>query len=252
MPDETITIIGLGEIGTAIYDDISCKGKKVFGVDVNEERVKELREKGYNAGKEIPESDVYIIAVYMTEQVIEVLNKISTTNALISIESTINPAKINEIKKICSQKGDIVIFPHRFNPNDAKHRVFNLNRVLGADDERAKERALKFYTQFMPMELITTTTLQIAALSKLLENTHRFAEIAIAQNYKESCDRLGIDFEHLRKTANTKWNIDIKEARDGIKGKCLPKDTEILANFFGNEILKMLIEHNKEYIVQQR
>ena len=248
MPEEKICVIGMGEIGTAIYEDIA-KTKKIIGVDVSEQRINELRQKGYNVSAEIPQSDLYITAVYTTDQVIDVLNKISPANKpLVSIESTIHPARIKEIKQIAAQKGfDMVVFPHRFNPNDAEHRVFNLKRILGADDEQSKKRALEFYTQFMPAELITSVSMQIAALSKILENTHRFVEIAVAQSYKESCDKLGVDFETLQKAANTKWNINVKEARDGIKGKCLPKDVEMLAEFFDNELLKQLIQLNKEY-----
>ena len=39
---------------------------------------------------------------------------------------------------------------------------------------------------------------------------------------------LKIDFEEVRKACNTKWNIEILEARDGIKGHCLPKDVRYL------------------------
>ena len=249
MPDERICIIGMGEIGTAIYDEIAAKKQNVFGVDANEERIKELQQKGYAVGKQIPESDVYIIAVYTTDQAINVIKNINAKKPLISVESTINPVRVDDIKKLCDEKQfELVIFPHRFNPHDAEHRVFNLQRVLGADNEMPKERALKFYAQLMKTELITIVPLKIAALSKVLENTHRFTEIAIAQTYKESCDKLGIDFEQLRKAANTKWNINIKEARDGIKGKCLPKDTEILAEFFDNSLLRELIKNNKEYL----
>lgn len=248
MPEEKICVIGMGEIGTAIYEDIA-KRKKIIGVDVSEQRINELRQKGYNVSAEIPQSDLYIIVVYTTNQVIDVLNKISPANKpLVSIESTIHPARIKEIQHIAAKKGfDLVVFPHRFNPNDTEHRVFNLHRILGADDEQAKKRALEFYTQFMPAKLITLVSMQIAAISKVLENTHRFVEIAVAQSYKESCDKTGVDFETLRNAANTKWNIDVKEARDGIKGKCLPKDVEMLAEFFDNKVLKLLIEMNKTY-----
>lgn len=253
MHDKTVTIIGMGEIGTAIYDNIARQNIQVSGVDANQKRILELQQKGYNVTQEIPESDVYILAVYTTDQVIDVIKKIYSKKPLISIEATVDPSRIEEIKKICTSKEcDLVIFPHRFNPNDPEHCVFNLHRVLGADDQKALQRASAFYEPFIKKELLTAVSLKIAALSKILENTHRFLEIAIAQTYKESCDRVGIDFNELRKAANTKWNIDIKEARDGIKGKCLSKDANILSEFFkDNQLLKLALQLNDVYVKKE-
>ena len=255
MSEGKVCVIGLGEIGTAIYEDIALlKEHTVFGVDVNPQRIDELKKKGYAVSTTIPLSDVYIIAVYTTDQVLSVLHTISGTNKpLISVESTIDPQRVHELKQLALTKGcDLVIFPHRYNPGDGEHRIFNLHRVLGVDDEQTKQRAFQFYSHFMPNHLITPVPLQIAALSKVLENAHRFIEIALAQTYKESCDVRGIDFRLLQKVANTKWNIDIKEARDGVKGKCLPKDAELLAAYFkDNKVVRLLIDLNKQYIEKQ-
>src|SRR2546427_3687292 len=38
------------------------------------------------------------------------------------------------------------------------------------------------------------------------------------------CDENRLDFEELRRGMNTKWNVEVLEARDGIGGTCLPKD----------------------------
>ena len=41
------------------------------------------------------------------------------------------------------------------------------------------------------------------------------------------CDDEGLDFTELRDAINSKWNTTILEARDGIGGHCLPKDTQM-------------------------
>ena len=42
--------------------------------------------------------------------------------------------------------------------------------------------------------------------------------------------------------------INIKEAREGINGKCLPKDTLIIDEFFrNNKFIKMAIKIDKQY-----
>ena len=251
--ENTVAIIGMGEIGKAIYDDIKSKSKEtsLTGVEVNKERAQLLAKEGYNVSDKIPAADVYIIAVYTSEQVMSVLREINAdNNPLVSIESTINPKLIAEFRNLSkTKKLDIICFPHRFNPDDSDHRVFNLHRVLGAMTDSASQRALSFYGRFMSEELITIVPVEIAALSKIVENACRFMEIVIAQELKRSCDKNSIDFSLLRKAANTKWNISIKEARDGVKGKCLPKDAKILADFFSDDgLLKKMIELNDEYI----
>ena len=230
-----VTIIGLGEIGSDTLKETNKKRKDVFGVDINPKILSKLSSEGYNVGNEIPISDVYIIAVYLTEQVMEVIKKINcTNNPLIVIESTVEPGTyktIQEWKKKNNYRFDIVLFPHRFNPQDKEHHIFNLNRVIGGDKLSIK-RAINFYKYFMPLNLIHVTTPEIAELSKPMENAYRFLEIAIAEEIKMLCEEKGIDFNKLRKAMNTKWNINVKEAKNGINGKCLPKDTDIINNFF--------------------
>lgn len=254
MANDIVTIIGMGEIGTAIYDDMkeiaTKKGleTKLHGTDVNPQRVQELKTKGYNTSTEIKESDVYVIAVYTSTQVLDAVEDITTTGALISIESTIHPRTMPHLISMTNiREQDLVCFPHRYNPNDAEHRIFNIDRVIGAYDEKAATRAINFYKQFMPEELIHLVDFKIAALCKPTENFYRFWQIAFAQALKEDCDKYNIDFEELRKAMNTKWNIEILEARDGIGGRCLPKDARIISDFFNDNLFKQVIEENEKY-----
>jgi len=241
-----ITIIGLGEIGLATFKEILKKEDDVLGIDINQELIQNLKSQGLNVSTELPEkSDVYIISVYNSEQVLEVMEKINYDNKpLVLIESTLEPGTIDKINKNCN----LVLFPHRYNPDDIKHAVFNLDRILGAKTKEAEEKAIEFYSKFMDKSLIHVFPIEIVELSKPLENAYRFTEIAIAEELKILCEKKGINFEKLREAANTKWNIDIKEARDGIDGKCLPKDTEMINELFKeNKIFNNAIKSDKEY-----
>jgi len=241
-----ITIIGLGEVGLTTFKEI-LKKTEAFGVDINQGLIEKLKSQGLNVSTEIPEkSDVYVISVYTSEQLVEVMNKIDYSNKpLIIIESTLKPGTIDKIKdKNC----DLVLFPHRYNKGDPEHSVFNLDRILGGLTNEAVDRAMKFYSQFMDPNLIHVFSIDIVELSKPLENAYRFIEIAVAEDLKMLCDKKGIDFDKLRQAANTKWNIDIKEARQGIDGKCLPKDILIINEFFkDNNMFNTAIDVDKEY-----
>jgi nucleotide sugar dehydrogenase len=235
----TVSLIGLGEIGFEILKELSKKRKDVISVDVDDKKLAELGKKGYRVSKDIPKSEVYIISVYLTEQIFNVLDKIDcSANPLVVIESTLMPGtceKIAQFKKKKNIDFDVVIFPHRYNPNDLAHHVFNLHRVMGGD-AKSLERAKQFYKSFIDLELIHFTTPEIAELCKPLENAYRFIEIAFAEELKMLCMKQNINFSQLREACNTKWNINIKEAREGVGGKCLPKDLSLIDSFFKDNV----------------
>jgi UDP-N-acetyl-D-mannosaminuronic acid dehydrogenase len=258
-----ITIIGLGVIGSATMQDMinTIKNKKldwkISGVDINKDRIKQLKEQykdeeciGY-FDTQIKKSDVYIISVYTSDQVSQVLKQIpkrAKTKPLVAIESTVSPDFIKNYLKVYQRLFDIVVFPHRFNPNDPDHAVFNLTRAMGTDDDAVYKRAVDFYKTFMNPDLIVKTTMFYAALSKVVENSYRYIEISIAEDWKMECDRIGIDFSELRRVANSKWNIDLKMAMNGIGGSCLPKDVELLSNYFSkSKLLKSARNADKTY-----
>ena len=80
-----------------------------------------------------------------------------------------------------------------------------------------------------------------AELTKVVENSYRFMEIAFAEELKMVCDNSSIDFNELRNAINTKWNVKIFEAKDGIGGHCLPKDSQMFLEFSKNVLVTSLI-----------
>ena len=67
-------------------------------------------------------------------------------------------------------------------------------------------------------------------MTKIIENSHRYLQIAFAEELYLYCQENGIHFSELRDALNTKWNVEILEPRDGIGGHCLPKDTRMFLN----------------------
>ena len=68
---------------------------------------------------------------------------------------------------------------------------------------------------------------EIAELTKIIENAHRYLQIAFAEELYLYCQANNINFPELRESLNTKWNVHILEPREGIGGHCLPKDTKM-------------------------
>jgi len=246
-----ICVIGLGEIGWETFKELDKdESIDLYGVEISDKRIEELRKlSDRDIKKEIEKDcDIYVLSVYTPAQIKDVLSKINLkSNPLIVIESTMLPGETDTILE-SYPKINLVLFPHRYNPFDEAHHVFNLNRIMGANTKQALDTAISFYKKYMSMDKLHIVSLKIAELSKPLENAYRYIEIAIAEEVKMECEKLGIDFEELRKSVNTKWNIDMKEARDGIGLKCLPKDCKFINKFFGtNTLFNTVINIDKKY-----
>ena len=65
------------------------------------------------------------------------------------------------------------------------------------------------------------------------------------------CANQDLDFSELRDAVNTKWNENIMEAREGIGGHCLPKDTkmyyELSKHLLPSSIVSVAMKSNDLY-----
>ena len=99
----------------------------------------------------------------------------------------------------------------------------------------------------IPMHAVSS--IEIAELTKIIENSHRYLQIAFAEELYLYCQANNIHFSDLREALNTKWNVEILEPRDGIGGHCLPKDTRMFLNSskMKSKILQSAIEVDSIY-----
>jgi len=92
--------------------------------------------------------------------------------------------------------------------------------------------------------------IEIAELTKVIENANRYMQIAFAEDLYLYCQTNNINFNELRDSLNTKWNVEILEPRDGIGGHCLPKDTKMFvksARSIRSKILTAAMEVDSDY-----
>jgi UDP-N-acetyl-D-mannosaminuronic acid dehydrogenase len=92
--------------------------------------------------------------------------------------------------------------------------------------------------------------IEVAELSKITENAHRYLQIAFAEDLYLYCQANNINFSELRDALNTKWNVNILEPREGIGGHCLPKDTKMFlqsSKSIKSKILTAAIEADQDY-----
>ncbi len=256
-------VIGLGQIGLPVAQYIHAKDMEVWGYDINP-NVVETAEKTEkllitSSWKDIPRVEAYVVCVTTSQingapdlsAVFEVCKKISekaASSTLVSIESTIIPGTSRKIfQTIFKGKVNMVHVPHRYWADDPVKHGVNQMRVIGAMNSQSLKGGLEFYQGALGIPLHTVSSIEIAEMCKITENAHRYLQIAFSEELRMMCSGIGLDFEELRNACNTKWNVDMPEAREGIGRHCLPKDIKYLTSLTPSALLESAIEVDRKY-----
>jgi UDP-N-acetyl-D-mannosaminuronic acid dehydrogenase len=129
------------------------------------------------------------------------------------------------------------------NNSEATTTVESLAGDNNKDDSIVKKTSLG-----IPMHPVPEV--EIAELTKIVENAHRYLQIAFAEDLYLYCQSNNINFAELRDSLNTKWNVNVLEPREGIGGHCLPKDTKMFLNSsksMKSKIIEAAIQVDSEY-----
>ena len=258
-----VCVLGLGEVGYPTARYVSMQGHETWGYDKSSEAIRKAKNiRATSHWDRIPHEsiDVYIVCVWTgisdsskpdMSAIYDVSKKImsqSRRRPLVSIESTVSVGTCRKIHQtIFEGSVDLVHVPHRYWKEFPVERGVKQDRVIGGVDTRSLEKGFKFYGQ-LNVPLFHASTIEIAEASKIVENAYRYLQIAFAEELRMVCGERGWSFKELRDACNTKWNIEILDARDGIGGHCLPKDARYLvAMSKHNLLLKNAITADQRY-----
>jgi nucleotide sugar dehydrogenase len=251
-----VCVVGLGNIGISVATYVS-KFFPTIGCDIKQQAIMNAIEKGVNSSNTLGYADVYVIAVNTyyknnapdMSAVYSCCRNISTINpkALVCFESTLF---VGTARKIALENrfNYVAVCPHRWWDKDQENHGVKQLRVLGALDKESLEKSRKFYDALgIPVHCVSS--LELAEASKIAENSHRYVQIAFAEELKLIAEKNNLDFEELRSAINTKWNVDLLEARTGIGKECLPKDIAFLALLDPKAtLLRGAIKANDNYV----
>ncbi|MEM2140707.1 NAD(P)-binding domain-containing protein [Nitrososphaera sp.] len=259
--NERILVIGLGQIGYSNAEYMTSLGLHVDGFDISEKAIHRALRSGVieNAAKDFSNYDYYIICVSThnpddmfiphLDGLFDVASRISRegkTGALVGIDSTITRGTTHKIAAILRHRLHVVHVPHRFYSKERQDHGVRQTRVAGGFDACCLEKAGHFYGEVLGIPLHQVRSAEIAELCKIVENSYRFMEIAFAEELKIFCDRSGLDFNMLKEAINTKWNVKILDAKDGIGGHCLPKDSQMFLNLERSLLSTSIIDAAKK------
>jgi UDP-N-acetyl-D-mannosaminuronic acid dehydrogenase len=251
-----VCVMGLGNIGlpVAVY---ASKYFHTIGYDIKEQAIAKALAAKLVASTTVEKADVYIIAVntFYRENAPDMsavdsccskLSKVNP-NALVCFESTLY---VGTARKMTAKYGlkYAVVCPHRWWEEDQENHGVKQLRVIGALNNESMVKAKAFY-EALGIPLHQVSSLELAEATKIAENAHRYVQIAFAEELKLIADKNNLNFEEWRTAMNTKWNVDVPEARNGIGKECLPKDTAFLA-MLGSDVslLQGAIKANDAYV----
>lgn len=191
------------------------------------------------------EGDVFIIAVptplderkkiadmsYVDEAVESIIPYLRPGN-LVIIESTIPPLTCRErvtpqIEGKTNLKVGETLYlahcPERILPGDIFHEIVYNDRIIGGINETTQDKAAAVYASFVQGALYKTDDVT-AELVKLMENSYRDVNIALANEFNAVAETLGIDGRTAIQLANKHPRVDILMPGIGVGGHCIPID----------------------------
>jgi nucleotide sugar dehydrogenase len=272
-----VLIIGLGQIGFAVASYIKKQEKyDVYGYDISPAARDRAELKiGIKNAADFTGFDVYMVCISThnrddmfipdTSGLITVANKLSQEGkegALVVIESTVPQGTSREFCETVGHKLHVIHAPHRWYGVEENDHGVNQPRVIGGVHNCCLKLGMEFFSgtdsangnpktyKGLGVPMMPLSKIELAELTKIIENSHRYLQIAFAEELFLYCQASGVDFWELRQALNTKWNVNILEPREGIGGHCLPKDTKMFlnsSNLVRSKIISSAIEADEEY-----
>jgi UDP-N-acetyl-D-mannosaminuronic acid dehydrogenase len=282
-----VLVIGLGQLGLPVAKYVKESGFETFGYDINPLRA-ENAEKNYGIKsiEQFDDIDVFILCVSThdpndeyspyVDGLFSLSQKISReakNGSLVSIESTIPKGTSRKIFEILNHRLHVAHAPHRWYALEEDVHGVNQIRVIGGVSDCCLKIALQFYdsgnevldltdsitsskinglptTNGLGIPMHPVSEIEIAELTKIIENADRYMQIAFSEDLYLYCQTNNVNFGELREALNTKWNVNILEPRDGVGGHCLPKDTKMFlqsSKSLKSKILTSAMEVDQDY-----
>ncbi|MFQ5926908.1 MAG: nucleotide sugar dehydrogenase [Terriglobia bacterium] len=119
--------------------------------------------------------------------------------------------------------------PERIDPGNTRYRLTEIPKLIGGVNPASAERARALYAQVFA-RVVVVSSAQVAEMAKLLENIYRAVNIALVNELKLLCQRMGVDAWEVIEAAATKpFGFMPFAPGPGLGGHCIPVDPFYLA-----------------------
>ncbi len=259
-----ICMIGIGYVGLPTAAMFASKGHKVIGYDLNKkavdalnrgeiiieepgllELVKECVASGnLSATTSCPaDCDVYIIAVptpINEDKTADMSYVESATKAIVPhlrkgciviLESTSPPRTVEDLmlpilKETGLELGEELLVAHspeRILPGKVIEELRTNSRIVGGINEKSSLEVKKVYESIVEGEIFITTS-TTAEMCKVMENTFRDVNIALANELAKISEELGVNAFEVIRLANHHPRVNILSPGPGVGGHCIALD----------------------------
>ncbi len=263
MPFHSLCVLGLGYIGLPTASTFATNGLQVIGVDVNRRIVDVLRngelhiqepglrglvQAAFGSGNlrvaERPEpADAFLIAVPTPIQADKGADLSAVRAAaravvphlrrgnLVVLESTSPPrTTVDVVAPILAESGLrpgedfwLAYSPERVLPGQILRELIENARVIGGFNRASAEAGRELYSVFVKGEIVLTDA-TTAEMVKLMENTYRDVNIAVANEFALLAERFGVDVWEAIALANRHPRVDVLRPGPGVGGHCISVD----------------------------
>jgi UDP-N-acetyl-D-glucosamine dehydrogenase len=294
-----VGIIGLGYVGLPLVLRFTEVGYRVLGFDTDVRKVDRLN-RGESYIKHIPSShlaellngrfaatydpgrlgepDVLVICVptplspkrepdlQYVESTTRLIAASLRPGQLISLESTTYPGTTEELLlPILSRQHEVgkdfylVFSPERADPGNSQFPMSVIPKVVGGVTAACLAHGTALYGQVVP-QVVPVSSTRVAEMSKLLENIYRAVNIALVNELKMLCLRMGLNvFEVIEASKTKPFGFQAFFPGPGLGGHCIPIDPYYLTwkareYDFSTRFIKLAGEINTQmpYFVVQR
>lgn len=187
---------------------------------------------------------------------------------LVVLESTTYPGTTEEVlAPLFADQGFVVgedlflaFSPERVDPGNRQYNTKNTPKVVGGMTPACTQLAAALYEQVLDSEVFQASSPKVAEMEKLLENTFRNINIALANEMALLCNRMDIPIWEVIDAAATKpYGFMPFYPGPGLGGHCIPIDPFYLtwkarAYDYHTRLIEVAGEINNampEYVVQR-
>lgn len=258
-----VCVLGMGYIGLPTASTLATHGLNVLGVDVNH-RVIHMLENGevhiqepglrtlvqaafrsgnLTVGESPQQADAFILAVptpFLEDKRADMRYVVSAAESivpclrpgnLVMLESTSPPRTTTDlVAPILERSGlragadfYLAYSPERVLPGQILREIIENARVVGGVNHASAEAGRDLYATFVRGEIHLTDS-ATAEMVKLMENTYRDVNIAVANEFARLAERFGISVWEAIRLANLHPRVNILQAGPGVGGHCISID----------------------------
>jgi UDP-N-acetyl-D-mannosaminuronate dehydrogenase len=248
---EKVLVVGLGEVGHALFELLKKEDSfTVYGLDLDETKMRATGQAKSKLPKEVDTMHVCLLCKIQEKFVDTVANYAKQFKPkLLIINSTVPPGTT---KKIYEQYKCLVAHsPVRGVHKNPKYMEWELKRwtkYVGGVNTKATDAACKHFEK-MRLKVKTLKGCAETELAKLFETTYRAWMIACFQEMHRMAKHFNCDFneavDFLEDTHRLR--LDRPVMFPGfIGGHCLILNIELLLNAYDSEFLRLILKSNEK------